>query len=133
MTNTTEMNATATAPLTVTFTIDYPPRFFRVYFLRQVVNPLRHDNFTAKWDLKRETALELVVELPLGKHPEWLAEKMFHLTNAPVECLSEEDQELLEQTKPYNGPSLSVGDVVRVEYGLIMEEFLCLPCGWEQK
>jgi hypothetical protein len=107
-------------------------RMVTVTFLRQPYDPFRRDYFSPTWETKREPVLEMLLELPVGKHWEYLAEKMFHLTNAPEECLSEEDQEIMENVN-YRGPCVSVGDVVRVEYGLVLEEFLCLPCGWEQK
>jgi hypothetical protein len=106
----------------------------RVYFLRQEVNPFAPHRYVADWNLKRTIAFTLVLELPEGKPLEYLAEKMFHLTNAPVECLSEEDQAILGQKEAYKGPALSVGDVVAVESGdRLHKRFLCLPSGWEEK
>ncbi len=64
------------------------------------------------------------------------AEEAFHLTNAPIECLEENQKELLE-TLQFKGPSLSVGDVVRVEpylkqHSTPCEYYLCRSFGWEK-
>jgi hypothetical protein len=107
-------------------------RMVTVTFLRQPYDAFHRFTTTPTWETKREQVLEMLLELPVGKHWEYLAEKMFHLTNAPEECLSDEDQEIMANAN-YRGPSVSVGDVVRVEYGLVLEEFLCLSYGWEQK
>lgn len=107
------------------------PRRHFVYFLRQVVNPLAPQrNFVGDWDLKRVIAFKASLEAPADGNLEALAEKVFHLTNAPEECLSEADQELV---KGYKGPSLSVGDVVVVNDNGVHHRFLCLPCGWERR
>lgn len=63
------------------------------------------------------------------------AEEAFHLTNAPEECLSEEHKGLLSEHR-FKGPSLSVGDVVRVESVLrgycLADYYLCKSSGWEK-
>jgi len=102
-----------------------------VYFLRQVFNPLAPQrNFVGDWTLKRTIVFKAFLESPEDGNLEALAEKMFHLTNAPVESHSEEDQALL---KNYTGASLSVGDVVVVNENGVHHRFLCLPCGWERR
>lgn len=107
------------------------PRRHFVYFLRQVFNPLAPQrNFVGDWDLTRTIAFKVSLEAPADGNLEALAEKVFHLTNAPSECLSEEDQALI---KGYKGPSLSVGDVVVVKDNDVFHRFLCLPCGWEKR
>jgi len=60
------------------------------------------------------------------------AEECFHLTNAPEECLTDEQKELLKEQN-FKGPSLSVGDIVRVEpFTRPSEYFLCKSFGWEK-
>lgn len=65
------------------------------------------------------------------------AEEAFHLTNAPEECL-EESQIALLKSLDFKGPSLSVGDIVKVEpfvrgFGSKQPQyFLCKPYGWEK-
>ena len=63
------------------------------------------------------------------------AEEAFHLTNAPDESLDEKQKEILKEQQ-FKGPSLSVGDVVRVEpivKGSKMPEYyLCKSFGWER-
>lgn len=108
------------------------PRHYFVYIMRQVFNPINPQrNFVGDWDLKRTIAFRTFLEVPKDGNLEALAEKMFHLTNAPLECLSDEEQALM---KNYSGASLSVGDVVvvRDENG-VHHKFLCLPCGWEKE
>lgn len=64
------------------------------------------------------------------------AEEAFELTNAPKEYLSEEAQKFQESLK-YKGPSLSVGDIVRIEPTIrdgknFPEYFMCKSFGWEK-
>ena len=64
------------------------------------------------------------------------AEEAFHLTNAPEECLTEAQIGLLKFLE-FKGPSLSVGDVVRVEqypkaHSTPSEYYLCKSFGWEK-
>lgn len=64
------------------------------------------------------------------------AEEAFELTNAPLECLSESQQELYK-TLNLKGPSLSVGDIVRVDPLIpwgpkCPEYYLCKSFGWEK-
>jgi hypothetical protein len=64
------------------------------------------------------------------------AEEAFHLTNAPDECLSDDQRELLASLD-FKGPSLSVGDVVRVAPYInkdkeLPEYYLCKSYGWEK-
>jgi hypothetical protein len=64
------------------------------------------------------------------------AEEAFELTNAPLECLSESQQELYK-TLNFKGRSLSVGDVVRVDPLIpwgpkCPEYYLCKSFGWEK-
>jgi hypothetical protein len=70
------------------------------------------------------------------KEGEKAAEEAFELTNAPADYLSEEHQELLKSLD-FKGPSLSVGDVVRVEPYInsgkqLPEYYLCKSYGWEK-
>jgi len=67
---------------------------------------------------------------------EQAAEEAFHLTNAPLECLDERQQDLLGELN-FKGPSLSVGDVVRVEsyikqHSTPAEYYICKSFGWEK-
>lgn len=63
------------------------------------------------------------------------AEEAFHLTNAPDDCL-EEDQKQILIDQNFKGPCLSVGDVVRVESSvkgsMMPEYYLCKSFGWEK-
>ena len=69
------------------------------------------------------------------KSPEDCAELAFVVTNAPEECLSEAQRRWsrsLFRRHAYRGPSLSVGDIVRVtccDTGLT-EILRCEPSGW---
>ena len=62
------------------------------------------------------------------------AEEAFHITNAPDECLTDSQKQLLKEQN-FKGPSLSVGDVVKV--GPIIREvlpeyYMCKSFGWEK-
>jgi hypothetical protein len=62
------------------------------------------------------------------------AEQAFHLTNAPENCLNDEEK-ILFKSLNFKGPSLSVGDVVRVEPIVrtsLPEYYLCKSFGWEK-
>lgn len=65
------------------------------------------------------------------------AELAFHLTNAPEEML-EEDQKHLMKRLEFRGPSLSVGDIIRVAPYLqnsnskLPDYYLCKSSGWEK-
>ena len=65
------------------------------------------------------------------------AELAFHLTNAPEEILEEDQKRLLKRLE-FQGPSLSVGDIVRVAPYLqnansaLPEYYLCKSFGWEK-
>jgi len=64
------------------------------------------------------------------------AEEAFEITNAPKECLNEQKQ-ILQKSLNYRGPSLSVGDIVRVEPTIrdgknLPQYFMCKSFGWEK-
>jgi hypothetical protein len=64
------------------------------------------------------------------------AEEAFELTNAPLEYLSESQQQLLKSLN-FKGSSLSVGDIVRVDPLIpwgpkLPEYYLCKSFGWEK-
>jgi hypothetical protein len=60
------------------------------------------------------------------------AEECFHITNAPEECLTDEQKEILQEQN-FKGPSLSVGDIVKVQpLTKPNEYFLCKSVGWEK-
>jgi hypothetical protein len=65
------------------------------------------------------------------------AELAFHLSNAPEECLEEDQKRLLKRLE-FKGPSLSVGDIVRVAPYLqnsnskLPVYYLCKSVGWEK-
>jgi hypothetical protein len=62
------------------------------------------------------------------------AEEAFHLTNAPEECLTKKQIAFLKEQN-FKGPSLSVGDVVRVtdiiDYSK-SDYFVCKSFSWEK-
>lgn len=84
-----------------------------------------------KWFQERTEALSYPSELEGEK----AAEEAFHLTNAPEEYLEEAQKDLLK-ILDFKGPSLSVGDIVRVESVVRgskkPEYFLCKSIGWEK-
>ena len=63
------------------------------------------------------------------------AEEAFHITNAPDECLTD-DQKAIINMNDFYGPSLSVGDVVRVKptttNNTLPDYYLCKSFGWER-
>lgn len=85
-----------------------------------------------EWYAERALGLSYVSDLK----GEAAAEEAFHLTNAPTECLTESQQEML-RILDFKGPSLSVGDIVRVEdypkkHSTPAEYYLCKSFGWEK-
>lgn len=85
-----------------------------------------------EWFIERELGLTYVSNLK----GEAAAEEAFHLTNAPTELLTEVQQEML-QLLGFKGPSLSVGDIVRVEeypkiHSTPADYYLCKSFGWEK-
>lgn len=93
-------------------------------------SPMFHDD-REKWFVVRESGFSYKSKLK----GEEAAEETFHLTNAPDECLEEEQKEILKEQQ-FKGPSLAVGDVVRVEpivRGSAQPEYyLCKSFGWEK-
>jgi hypothetical protein len=94
-------------------------------------NPFNIDK-REEWFVEREQGLSYVSNLT----GEAAAEEAFHITNAPEECLTEAQQEMLKLLD-YKGPSLSVGDIVRVEqypkqHSTPAEYYLCKSYGWEK-
>lgn len=80
----------------------------------------RHELFSFNSNLKGEKA----------------AEQAFHITNCPVDMLEGKYKKLV---KDFHGPSMSSGDIVRVDRFLrqpgdnyIPEYYLCLSIGWEK-
>lgn len=84
-----------------------------------------------KWYVDRETGMSYYTDLS----GEEAAEEAFHLTNAPEECLEEDQKRLLKRLE-FRGPSLSTGDIVRVESTIrgsaLAEYYLCKSRGWEK-
>ena len=71
-----------------------------------------------------------------NKFGEKAAEEAFEITNAPEDCLTEEQLELVKSLN-YKGRSLSVGDIVRVEvipkkHSTPADYYLCKSFGWEK-
>lgn len=82
------------------------------------------------WYYYRESGLQFKT----NSAGEQAAEEAFVLTNAPEEMLTEEQKKFLKEEQ-YTGPSLSVGDVVRVESVVtrkLPSYFLCKSIGWEE-
>jgi hypothetical protein len=86
-----------------------------------------------KWFVDRESGMSYYTDLS-GKEA---AEEAFVLTNAPSEFLTEEQKQILKEEN-FKGPSLSVGDIVRVESvfrfntNSFPEYYLCKSFGWEK-
>lgn len=63
------------------------------------------------------------------------AEEAFHITNAPDDCLTDEHKAVIKMND-FKGPSLSVGDVVRVKQytasNTLPDYYLCKSFGWEK-
>lgn len=83
------------------------------------------------WNVSREPGFSYESELE-GEHA---AEEAFHLTNAPLDYLNDEQQNILKE-QDFKGPALSVGDIVRVATFVrgqkMPEYFLCKSYGWEK-
>lgn len=86
--------------------------------------PNYRKNYTPNWDLVRKEALTFFTK----RKGEAAASEAFHITNCP----SLTDKELAK-LKTYNGPALSVGDVVKVENEEGTQEFLCDSIGWQER
>jgi hypothetical protein len=89
-------------------------------------------NCREEWYAERALGLSYVSDLK----GEAAAEEAFHLTNAPTECLTESQKEML-RIHDFRGPSLSVGDIVRIEeypkkHSTPAEYYLCKSFGWEK-
>lgn len=83
-----------------------------------------------EWYLDRTEGMTYVSKLK----GEEAAEEAFHLTNAPDECLEEEQKALLKQLD-FRGPCLSVGDIVRVAPAVhtgVSDYYICKSFGWEK-
>ena len=70
------------------------------------------------------------------KEGEQAAEEAFHITNAPDECL-DDNQKAILKINQFKGPSLSVGDVVKVTTyprnpDDLPKYYLCKSFGWEE-
>lgn len=118
-----------------------------VYFLQSKINMYKNSvtiyrrTYTPhsfknreEWFVERKNVLTYKTNL----EGEAAAEEAFELTNAPKECLDEQSQ-VRQANLNYTGPSLSVGDVVRVEStirvpgdNLIPDYYLCKSFGWEK-
>jgi len=86
-------------------------REYRSLWIARINAAVREEGLTYKSSLDGEEA----------------AEEAFHLTNAPEDYLDEDQKRLLKRLE-FKGPSLSVGDVVRVEPIVrtsLPEYFLC--------
>lgn len=84
-----------------------------------------------KWYVDREMGMSYYTDLS----GEQAAEEAFHITNAPSDLLSEDQKRILLE-QHFKGPSLSTGDIVRVEStirgSVLAEYFLCKSVGWEK-
>ena len=93
-------------------------------------NIVRFDD-RENWYIAREPGISYRSKL-IGENA---AEEAFHLTNAPEDCLEDEHKEIIKEQQ-FKGPSMSVGDIVRVEpvvKGSKMPEYyLCKSFGWEK-
>jgi hypothetical protein len=90
-----------------------------------LANSGRH--FSPDWNLIRVKKIEYCVDD--GHITENIADEAFHFTNRP----DRENNEMGE-FRDYQGPSLSVGDVVRVwKDENHWTDFLCVSRGWERK
>lgn len=103
----------------------------RVVIYRLPFN-LSYSEDRENWFRDRESGLSYKSAL-LGEEA---AEEAFHITNAPEEVLTDEQKSLLKDLN-FKGPSLSVGDVVRVEpyikkHSTPAEYYMCKSFGWEK-
>jgi len=104
---------------------------YNITVYRAPWNSVAHFEDRENWFVVREPGFSYK-----SKHAgEEAAEEAFHLTNAPDECLEEDQKQLLKEQN-FKGPSLSVGDVVRVEPVVrgfkLPEYYLCKSFGWEK-
>ena len=93
-------------------------------------NNLVFNNNREEWYRDRTEGMTYVSKLK----GEEAAEEAFHLTNAPDEWLEESQKEMLALLD-FKGPSLSVGDVVRVAPVVdkkFPEYYMCKSFGWEK-
>lgn len=83
----------------------------------------------AKWQgINRIERARYKVRHDADLSTEELVEDTFAVFNAPDECLTENQ---LRRKGSYQGPCLSVGDVVKVyRNGVLYAEALCQPIGW---
>ena len=93
---------------------------------------LQHLDIREDWFVDREEGIIYPSEL----EGEAAAEEAFHLTNAPTDYLTESQQEMMKLLD-FKGPSLSVGDVVKVESyprdnKRLPAYYLCKSFGWEK-
>ena len=91
-----------------------------------------YHNVREDWSIDREE----VFLFPSEQDGEAAAEEAFHITNAPDECLTDEQKGIIAMND-FKGPSMSVGDVVKVtSYPRIPSEmpdyYLCKSYGWEK-
>ncbi len=92
----------------------------------------RYLDIREDWFVDRQEGIVYHTEL----EGEAAAEEAFHLTNAPAECLTEAQQHILIRND-FKGPSMSVGDVVKVESyprdnKQVPTYYLCKSFGWEK-
>ena len=93
---------------------------------------LEYSNDRENWYRSRVEGLTYFSKLKGEK----AAEEAFHITNAPLEILNKDQQTLLEMMD-FKGPSLSVGDIVRIDPYVKKpstgaEYYLCKSIGWER-
>jgi hypothetical protein len=89
-----------------------------------------HHKIREDWFQERQEVFHYRSELEGEK----AAEEAFHITNAPDECLTD-DQKMIIALNEFKGPSLSVGDVVRVRpnsISVLPSYYLCKSFGWEK-
>ena len=84
------------------------------------------------WFVERE----LLFSFETKKKGDKAAEEAFVITNAPEEVLTKKQKELI---KGFHGPSLSTGDIVKIERKMRVsgdkhkpEYYLCKSVGWEK-
>jgi len=90
-------------------------------------------NFQEKWDIPRTLKTSYLTELPFNKDNEEIPEEAFNFTNNPR--FQEKPDRLPKGLQNYQGPSLSVGDLVEIVDPNKKETqlFLCKITGWEKK
>lgn len=90
-------------------------------------------NQRENWYLDRQSGFTFLCE----QEGELAAEEAFHLTNAPTDYLTEQQQQVLEE-QDFQGPATSVGDIIKVEpivrgtKAKLSEYYLCKSQGWEK-